>query len=142
NWDQVIKRMVRYGSRLPTDLQIKLKTILGQEYLRLNQDPSVLDDSPIFSKDLSRIEIVEWAVGDAMSQTHDMIVGQNQNVYVADNIQDRIFEVNPKTNMIEVHKVPHRPGEKNGGLIAARLKDFPKHESTSNAHSLALSKVD
>ena len=61
---------------------------------------------------------------------------------MADNIQDRLYEVDPRTNQVTVYKIPHREGEPNGGLLAARLKDFPRHDSTSNAHSLAESRVD
>ena len=39
-------------------------------------------------------------------------------------------------------KIPHREGDAAGGLLAARLKDFPRHDSTSNAHSLAQSARD
>ena len=65
---------------------------------------------------------------------------QNGLVYVADNIQDRLYEIDPQTNEVTVYKIPHRDGDKNGGLLAGRLKDFPKHDSTSNAHSLAESR--
>jgi streptogramin lyase len=77
-----------------------------------------------------------------MSQTHDMLVGRNGLVYVADNIQDRLYETNPQTNEITVYKIPHLPGDVPGGLLARRLKTFPRHDSTSNAHSLAESARD
>ena len=32
----------------------------------------------------------------------------------------------PKTNQVTVYRIPHREGEPNGGLLAARLKDFPQ----------------
>ena len=91
---------------------------------------------------LTGITITEWPLGDVMSQVHDMLVAANGLVYVADNIQDRLYEVDPRTNQVTVYKIPHREGEPNGGLLAARLKEFPRHDSTSNAHSLAESRVD
>jgi virginiamycin B lyase len=50
--------------------------------------------------------------------------------------------VNTQTDEITIYKIPHREGDAPGGLIAGRLADFPRHDSTSNAHSLAESKVD
>ena len=44
-----------------------------------------------------------------------------------------MWEVDPATNRVTVHKIPHREGEPPGGLLAARLKEFPRHDSTSNA---------
>ena len=77
-----------------------------------------------------------------MSQTHDILVAANGLVYVADNIQDRLYETNPRTSEITVYKIPHLPGDAPGGLLARRLQTFPRHDSTSNAHSLAESPQD
>ena len=93
-------------------------------------------------RDRAGTTITEWPLGDIFSQVHDMLVAANGLVYVADNIQDRLYEVDPQTNRVTVYKIPHREGERNGGLLAARLRNFPKHDSTSNAHSLAESRVD
>ena len=141
-WSTIIKRMVRYGSRLPSDLQEKLPDLLSKNYKILNQNPSMLGEFRHFSREVKNVTIKEWPVGDAMSQTHDVLVSTKGLVYVADNIQDRLYELNPKTNEITVYKIPHLEGDVPGGLISARLKEFPKHDSTSNAHSLAESRVD
>lgn len=142
DWEAVIKRMVRYGSRLPSDLQKSLPQKLSQNYRKLRENPKLLDESAPWSEELGKISITEWPVGDAMSQTHDVLLAKNKMVYVADNIQDRLYEVDSKTNQVTVYKIPHRDYDKNGGLIAGRLKDFPRHDSTSNAHSLAESTKD
>lgn len=142
DWSEVIKRMVRYGSRLPSDLQKSLPTKLAEGYRKLRENPKLLTESRPWETYLSKLSITEWAIGDAMSQTHDLIFAKNKKIYVADNIQDRLYEIDPQSNVIVVYKIPHRSGEKNGGLIAGRLKDFPRHDSTSNAHSLAESEKD
>jgi len=64
---------------------------------------------------LAGATITEWPIGDIFSQVHDMLVGRNGHVYVADNIQDRLYEVDPRTDQVTVYRIPHRPGEKNGG---------------------------
>lgn len=141
-WSEVIKRMIRYGSRLPTDLQKSLPQKLSEGFRKLRLNPQMLGESVPWQNDLSKLSITEWPIGDGMSQTHDLILGKNKKIYVGDNIQDRIYEVDTIKNEITIYKIPHRPGEKNGGLIAGRLKEFPRHDSTSNAHSLAESMVD
>lgn len=141
-WRPLVKRMIRYGSRLPTDLQNEIPKKFPAEWARINAHPEVLAPAPVWSPALAGVTITEWPVGDAMSQMHDMVLGENGHVYIADNIQDRLHEIDTATNTVTVYKIPHREGEKNGGLIAGRLKDFPRHDSTSNAHSLAVSLKD
>lgn len=142
DWEAVIKRMVRYGSRLPSDLQKSLPKKLNESYRQLRENPKLLAEGTPWSLELGKIMITEWPIGDAMSQTHDMLIAKNKMIYVADNIQDRLYEVDPKKNLVTVYKIPHREGEKNGGLISRRLKEFPRHDSTSNAHSLTESAKD
>ena len=52
--------------------------------------------------------LTEWPIGDAMSQQHDQLLGRNGHVYVADNIQDRVWGGRPGDNRVTVHKIPHR----------------------------------
>ena len=142
DWALTIKRMVRYGSRLPSDLQKSLPEKLSQSYKHLRENPALLAERPEWSSHLSSATITEWPIGDSMSQTHDMLIAKNKKVYVADNIQDRLYEVDPETNKITVYKIPHKEGDVPGGLLAGRLKEFPRHDSVSNAHSVAESPVD
>jgi virginiamycin B lyase len=141
-WSEIIERMVRYGSRLPSREQKVLPARLSEGYRRLREHPELLADPLPWSPSLSAVTITEWPLGDVFSQVHDMLYAANDLAYVADNIQDRLYEVNPRTDEVTVYRIPHREGEKNGGLLAGRLRDFPKHDSTSNAHSLAESRVD
>ncbi len=141
-WSDVIRRMVRYGSRLPTDLQKKMPEKLSAEWRRIREAPESLSAAPDYAPQLAGTAITEWPLGDQMSQMHDMLIARNGLVYVADNIQDRLHEIDPKTNRVTVYRIPHREGDRNGGLIAGRLGDFPRHDSTSNAHSLAESQHD
>jgi streptogramin lyase len=141
-WSDVIHRMISYGSRLATADQRAMPAKLAEGYRKLRDNPALVPDTAPWSPALSDATITEWPIGDIMSQTHDMLVGTNGLVYVADNIQDRLYEVNPQTSEITVYKIPHLPGDAPGGLLARRLKTFPRHDSTSNAHSLAESSKD
>lgn len=142
DWQAVIERMVRYGARLSSDDQRRLPSLLAQGWRTLREHPERLAQPAPWDAALAGTTITEWPIGDAMSQQHDQLLARNGHVYVADNIQDRLWEIDPATNQVTVHKIPHRPGDEPGGLIAARLKDFPRHDSTSNAHSMVQSARD
>ncbi len=141
-WSAIIRRMMRYGSRLSSGDQETLPERLSAGYRKLRENPSLVPDPLPWDPALAGITITEWPLGDIFSQVHDMLVAANGLVYVADNIQDRLYEIDPRSNSVTVYRIPHREGEKNGGLLAGRMKDFPRHDSTSNAHSLAESRVD
>lgn len=141
-WHAAMGRMARYGSRLSSDDQKQLPTLLEAGWRRLREHPELLAEPLPWDQALAATTITEWPIGDAMSQAHDQLLARDGRVYVADNIQDRLYEVDPRSHRITVHKIPHRAGEPNGGLLAARLKDFPRHDSTSNAHSLVQSARD
>jgi len=141
-WSTIVQRMMRYGSRLSSKDQQALPERLSAGYRRLRENPALVPDPAPWSPTLAGTTITEWPLGDIFSQVHDMLYAANGLAYVADNIQDRLYEVDPRTNRVTVYKIPHREGERNGGLLAGRLRDFPKHDSTSNAHSLAESRVD
>jgi streptogramin lyase len=141
-WSAIITRMQRYGARLSSQDQRALPERLSAGYRKLRENPQLVPVPLPWSPVLTGITVTEWPLGDIFSQVHDMLVAANGLVYVADNIQDRLYEVDPRSHQVVVYRIPHREGEPNGGLLAARLKDFPKHDSTSNAHSLAESRVD
>jgi len=141
-WRAIIVRMLRYGARLSSHDQRSLPAKLSAGYRQLRENPQLVPDPLPWSPELGGITVTEWPLGDIFSQVHDMLFAANGLAYVADNIQDRLYEINPRTSEVTVYKIPHREGEKNGGLLAGRLRDFPKHDSTSNAHSLAESRVD
>jgi virginiamycin B lyase len=141
-WRAIIERMVRYGSRLSSEDQKALPELLSAGWRTLREHPERLAAPAPWEPALASSTITEWPIGDAMSQQHDQLLGRNGHVYVADNIQDRLWEVDPATHRVTVHKIPHREGDPPGGLLAARLQAFPRHDSTSNAHSLAQSERD
>lgn len=141
-WSDAIGRMVRYGSRLSSEDQKALPDLLSAGFRSLREHPELLATPAPWDPALAATSITEWPIGDAMSQTHDQLLGSDGKVYVADNIQDRVYQIDPRTNAVTVFKIPHREGDVPGGLLAARLKDFGRHDSTSNAHSLAQSPKD
>ena len=141
-WKVVIKRMVRYGSRLSSEGQEKLPALLEAHWKKIAANPSLVPQGTPWSPDLAGTTIREMPIGDAMSQMHDLLLHSNGLIYVGDNLQDRVYEIDPATGKFTVYKIPPQPGDKLGGLLAGRLHDFPKHETYQGIHSLAESPKD
>ena len=141
-WAAAIKRMVRYGARLSSEGQEKMPAMLEAHWKNIAQHPEKVPLGTPWGKELSLTSIREMPIGDAMSQMHDLLLHSNGKVYVGDNLQDRIYEVDPASGKYTVYKIPPQAGEQLGGLLAGRLHDFPKHETYQGVHSLAESPKD
>ncbi len=141
-WESTIKRMVRYGSRLSSQAQKDLPAVLERHWQQVNAHPEQVPAATPWTQTLVPSRITELPLGDRFSQMHDFLMHSNGKVYVGDNLQDRLYEVDPDTGAYTVYKIPPQPGDKLGGLLAGRLRDFPKHETYQGIHSLAESRKD
>ncbi len=141
-WQTVISRMVGYGARLATSIQKIAPAALQAGYADLRKHPEKLAEALAWQPALVETTIDQWPLGDVMSQMHDMLVHDNGLIYVGDNLQDRLYELDPKTAHFTVYKLPREPNDTLGGFFAARLASFPKHESYLALHSLAVSAKD
>jgi virginiamycin B lyase len=142
DWNATIQRMVRYGARLSTEAQKELPALLEAHWKDINAHPEKVPAGTPWVAALAKANITELPIGDRFSQMHDFVQHSNGMVYVGDNLQDRLYEVNPATGAYTVYRVPQQPGDNLGGLLAGRLKDFPKHETYQGIHSLAESAKD
>lgn len=141
-WRIAIKRMVRYGSRLSSEGQEKIPAMLEAHWKNIHANPGLVPQGTPWPAALATATIRELPIGDGFSQMHDLLLHTNGLVYVGDNLQDRIYEIDPKTGKYTVYKIPPQPGDALGGLLAGRLRDFPKHETFQGIHSLAESPRD
>lgn len=141
-WLQIIQRMAGYGARIADTDQQPLAEVLSREYDELNQHPERVPAPLPWQPHLTGVEMTEWPVGDAFSQMHDFLVHPNGKVYVGDNLQDRIFEVDPDSGDYTVHKVPHDEGSKVGGILGNRFSSYGKIYNFLGVHSFAYSKTD
>jgi len=141
-WEDTIYRMVNYGARLADDAQTVLPGLLHEQYGKLNKQPELIESGTPWDAYLSKSKITEWPIGDSFSQMHDLLHHSNGLVYVGDNLQDRMYEINPKTGEYQVYKLPKESWDQLGGLLGARLKEFPKHETFAGIHSFAESSKD
>ena len=141
-WSTTMQRMVRYGARLSSEGQKEIPAMLEAHWKKIHADPSLVPAGTPWSPSLAGATVREIPIGDSMSQMHDLLLHSNGMVYVGDNLQDRVYEVDPATGKYTVYKIPPRPGDQLGGLLAGRLRDFPKHETYQGIHSLAESPKD
>jgi len=135
-WEAAIKRMVRYGARLSTEAQKELPALLEAHWKDINAHPEKVPAATPWTPTLSNAAITELPIGDRFSQMHDFLQHSNGLVYVGDNLQDRLYEIDTRTGAFTVYRVPPQPGDALGGLLAGRLRDFPKHETYQGIHSL------
>jgi virginiamycin B lyase len=142
DWHAATQRMVRYGARLSSEAQKTLPAVLEAHWKEIAAHPERVPASTPWTPELSAVQIAELPLGDPFSQMHDFLAHSNGFVYVGDNLQDRVYEVNPDTGAYTVYKVPPNPGDQLGGLLTGRLREFPKHETYQGIHSLAESKKD
>ena len=141
-WQATTRRMVGYGARLASAVQALLPDALIAGYAALAAHPERLAAPLPWQDALATAHIDEWPLGDAMCQMHDMLVHPNGLVYLGDNLQDRLYELDPRTGQFTVYKLPRERDDTLGGLFAARLATFPKHDSYLALHSLAVSAKD
>lgn len=141
-WEKIIDRMVRYGSRLRSSAQNRLPGLLKAEHKRLLANPADIPETGEWQAHLENVSIREWALGSNNSQLHDVFVASTGLVYAGDNLQDNLIELNPLNNKTVTHKIPNRPGDKLGGNIGGRLSNYPGVGTYVGLHSLDESKVD
>ena len=141
-WQQVLERMIAYGARPASKLEQPLLEVFHKGYTDLRQNPHKVPRAKPWEDHLSSSRIVEWPLGDAFSQMHDLLLHSNGKVYVGDNLQDRLWEIDPRTGQAVVYKTPVDKGDEIGGLFSGRLKTYPKLETTAGIHSFAESPKD
>ncbi|WP_299979992.1 lyase [uncultured Pseudoteredinibacter sp.] len=142
-WLEIIERMQKYGARVADEDKERLAGVLSRQYKKLNANSDKLASPRPWSDKLAGVEIIEYPIGDAFSQMHDFLVHPNGFVYVGDNLQDRIYEVNPETGDYKVYVVPHEKDAKLGGILGNRFGAmFPKLYNYMGVHSFAVSPKD
>ncbi len=141
-WLEIIERMNGYGARVADDDRENLAQQLSNGYRELRDNVEAIPDAAPWDQQLEDHEVTEWPIGDAFSQMHDFILHPNGLVYIGDNLQDRIYEVNPETGEYSVYVVPHEEGMPLGGFLGNRFKTFPKLANYYGVHSFAVSPSD
>ena len=141
-WLAVFERMNGYGARLANDDQENIAELLQKEYRELREQPEVIPQPRTWESHLSSVDITEWPIGDGFSQMHDFLLHPNGQVYVGDNLFDRIYEIDPDTGDYTVYKVPHPESAQVGGILGNRFTVFPKIHNYMGVHSFAYSRKD
>jgi virginiamycin B lyase len=141
-WLSIIERMNTFGARLPNVDHQRIAELLQKEYRDLREHPERVPQPRDWEPHLSGIEMTEWQIGDGFSQMHDFLLHPNGLVYIGDNLQDRIYELDPATGDYTVYKIPHEEDSRLGGILGNRFTTFPKVNNYVGVHSFAYSKKD
>ena len=141
-WLSIIERMNTYGARLPDDDHQRIAELLQKEYRELRTNPEQIPEPRAWEPYLSTIEMTEWPVGDSYSQMHDFLLHPDGKVYIGDNLQDRVYALDPASGDYTLFKIPHDKDARLGGILGDRFKTFPKVYNYLGVHSLAFSKKD
>ena len=141
-WEKIINRMLRYGSRLSSNAQEKLPALIRAEHLRLEANPQIIPAPRAWTEEVVGAQVTEWKLGDGSSQLHDVFLSESGLIYVGDNLQDNLIELDPKSGRTITHKIPRREDDTLGGNIGGRLKNFPGVGTYVGLHSLDESSVD
>jgi virginiamycin B lyase len=141
-WLSIIERMNTFGARLPNEDHQRIAELLRKEYRELRERPARVPRPRDWEPHLSGIEMTEWQIGDGFSQMHDFLLHPNGFIYIGDNLQDRIYELDPATGDYTVYKIPHEEGSRLGGILGNRFTTFPKVNNYVGVHSFAYSKKD
>lgn len=141
-WLAIIERMNVYGSRLPNAYHQEIARSLNKEYRRLRENPQLIPAPRRWQSHLSGVTISEWPLGDGFSQLHDLLLHPNGKIYIGDNLQDRIYEIDPASGEYSVYKIPHDKDARLGGFLGNRFSTFPKLNNYLGVHSFAYSKQD
>ena len=134
-WGAIVERMVTMGSRLDSDAQKRMPALLSSGFKKLRARPNSIPHARPWDAHLARATITEWPLGSATSQFHDLIVAKNGLVYIGDNTQDKLYELDPQTGKLRIFDVPHEPGDRVGGNMRG-LMMFPGNGATIGVHSL------
>ncbi len=140
-WAEIIKRMVTIGSRLDSDAQKKMPGLLAAGFKKIRANPDSVPRARPWDASLSTTRVTEWPLGSGVSQFHDLIVAGSGLVYIGDNTQDKLYELDPRSGKLRVFEVPHGPGDPIGGNMRG-LMMFPGNGAYIGLHSLHESHVD
>ncbi len=102
-WRATIRRMEGYFAML-TDADAD--GIAGALTRGFTPDPVKVIQRYDVSPELKNAKVEEWLVGDGLSFIHDAAVGQDDNLYGADEGHDVIWFLDRKTNKVEVFHEP------------------------------------
>ena len=140
-WADIIRRMVTMGSRLDSEAQKKMPALLARGFKKLKANPEAVARARPWDASLARATITEWPLGAGTSQFHDLIVAKSGLVYIGDNTQDKLYELDPGNGRLRIFNVPRESGDPIGGNMKG-LMMFPGNGASVGLHSLHESPVD
>lgn len=136
-WHKLFNMMGEYGAVMNQALYDEAPGVLNKAYDFANLDLTSFPDQPT-ERYNGDVEITEWEVGHDTAFLHDMVVGADGKIYSVDWINDKLFSLDPLTNVVREWQVPTNGLAPGGilGILSERGRSYLHHTPTVAPHSL------
>ena len=102
-WRDTVLRMEGYFAMLTNKESSDITKVLAKGF---DGQPVPAVQQHLWQMQLAPAKIKEWVAGDAMTFIHDADVGEDDNLYGADEGHDVIWHLDRKTGKVTEHKLP------------------------------------
>ena len=136
-WHKLFNMMGEYGAVMNQALFDEAPGVLNKAFDFNNLDLSSFPDDPV-ARYNGAVEITEWEVGHDTAFLHDMVIGDDGNIYSVDWINDKLYSLDPVSNEVLEWAVPTGDLQAGGilGNLAERGRRYLHHTPTVAPHSL------
>jgi virginiamycin B lyase len=135
-WKESVRRMEGYLALLTNrEVEDITKTLSsgfdGKPVAAVEQHP--------WNDEVAKAKVREWVVGDGMTFIHDADVGEDGHLYGADEGHDVIWDLDPRTGLVEEHRLPDIDLPQ-GGVFSGFQLPIGVFSGKHGPHSLAQAK--
>jgi streptogramin lyase len=135
-WKETVRRMEGYLALLTNREVEDITKTLARGF---DGKPVAVAEQHPWNDELAKAKVREWVVGDGMTFIHDADVGEDGHLYGADEGQDVIWDLDPRTGHIEEHKLPDIDLPQ-GGVFSGFQLPIGVFSGKHGPHSLAQAK--
>lgn len=132
-WSDTVWRMETYAAYMTYGEHNQIVDLLSEGF---NGTPVDVQQSDIYSEELSQASIKEWLVATPMSFLHDTVVGQDGKLYGIDEGSDTIYVLDRETAELKAHQMDPE-GEPVAGDFAGIQMPLGIFTGTHGPHSMA-----
>jgi len=139
DWQAIFNMMGDFGAVMTQQLYDEAPDVLNKAYDFANLDLSTFPDQPrVIDPNARDVVITEWDVGHPTAFLHDMIKGNDGLIYSVDWINDKLYALNPTTNMTQEFAIPSGDLPAGGvlGALSDRGRRYMHHSPKLAPHSL------
>jgi streptogramin lyase len=141
-WRETIDRMNSFGASLATDFSQPLADYLSAAYTQLDQSYAQLPKAASWGKHLRTSQIYEWSIGGAGSRLGGLALHPNGQIYITDQLGDKLYQFDPETGNYLVHDIPQTGKLVAGGYLASRFRSYHGRVGTAGPWGISVAPRD